>query len=84
MTIVPDILANSGGVMGSYFEWTQNIQQFSWDIEKFRKELDSRMRKAFNTVRKASEKYGVDYRSAAYILTVSRVSEAFASRGSLV
>mgnify|MGYP003339993524 FL=1 len=84
MTIVPDILANSGGVMGSYFEWTQNIQQFSWDIEKFRKELDSRMRKAFNTVRKTSEKYGVDYRSAAYILAVGRVSEAFASRGSLV
>jgi glutamate dehydrogenase (NAD(P)+) len=84
VTIVPDILANSGGVMGSYFEWTQNIQQFSWDIEKFRKELDSRMRKAFNTVRKTSEKYGVDYRSAAYILAVSRVSEAFASRGSLV
>ncbi len=43
VVIVPDILANSGGVMGSYFEWTQNIQEFSWPIEKFRRELDTRM-----------------------------------------
>jgi glutamate dehydrogenase (NAD(P)+) len=82
--IVPDILANSGGVMGSYFEWTQNIQQFSWEIEKFRKELDHRMKKAFHEVNKAADKYKVDLRSAAYLLSVDRVNEAFKARGSLV
>ena len=84
VTIVPDILANSGGVMGSYFEWTQNIQQFSWGIDKFRKELDSRMNKSFNEVQKSAKKYKVDLRTASYILAVERVAEAFLSRGSLV
>jgi glutamate dehydrogenase (NAD(P)+) len=82
--IVPDILANSGGVMGSYFEWTQNIQQFSWPIEKFRKELDVRMEKAFVNVHKVSKQYKVDLRSAAFIVSVGRVSTAFSQRGSLV
>ena len=82
--IVPDILANSGGVMGSYFEWTQNIQQFSWPIEKFRKELDERMGKAFINVYDISKKYNVDLRSAAFIVSVGRVAEAFSVRGSLV
>lgn len=82
--IVPDILANSGGVMGSYFEWTQNIQQFSWSIEKFRKELDDRMEQAFTNVHKVAKKHKVDLRTAAFILAVGRVSSAFSVRGSLV
>jgi len=82
--IVPDILANSGGVMGSYFEWTQNIQEFSWPVDKFRRELDTRMEKAFNSVLKASRKYSVDLRTAAYVVSVERVARAFELRGSLV
>ena len=82
--IVPDILANSGGVMGSYFEWTQNIQEFSWPIEKFRSELDSRMEKAFINVHEVSKKYSVDLRTAAFVVSVGRVAEAFELRGSLV
>lgn len=82
--IVPDILANSGGVMGSYFEWTQNIQQFSWPIEKFRKELDERMEVAFVNVHKTAKKYKVDLRTAAFIVSVGRVSNAFTQRGSLL
>ncbi|NBQ66532.1 MAG: glutamate dehydrogenase [Actinobacteria bacterium] len=82
--IVPDILANSGGVMGSYFEWTQNIQQFSWSIEKFRKELDERMEQAFTNVHKVAKKHKVDLRTAAFIVAVGRVSSAFSVRGSLV
>jgi glutamate dehydrogenase (NAD(P)+) len=82
--IVPDILANSGGVMGSYFEWTQNIQQFSWPLEKFRKELDERMARAFVDVYGVSKKYNVDLRGAAFIVSVGRVAEAFNARGSLV
>ena len=84
IVIVPDILANSGGVMGSYFEWTQNIQQFSWPIEKFRGELDVRMQKAFVTVNETAKKYNTDLRSAAFILAVDRVANAFSQRGSLV
>ena len=82
--IVPDILANSGGVMGSYFEWTQNIQEFSWPIEKFRNELDARMATAFNNTNQVADKYSVDLRTAAFIVAVGRVSEAFKLRGSLI
>lgn len=84
VVIVPDILANSGGVMGSYFEWTQNIQQFSWPIDKFRRELDTRMEKSFGNVHKVSKKYTVDLRTAAFIVSVDRVAKAFEMRGSLV
>ena len=84
VVIVPDILANSGGVMGSYFEWTQNIQEFSWPLEKFRRELDLRMDKAFANVHKVSKKYSVDLRTAAMVVAVGRVAEAFEMRGSLV
>jgi len=84
VVIVPDILANSGGVMGSYFEWTQNIQEFSWPIEKFRKELDSRMELAFTNVLDVSKKHSVDMRTAAFVVAVGRVSQAFELRGSLV
>ena len=82
--IVPDILANSGGVMGSYFEWTQNIQEFSWPIEKFRTELDARMATAFNNTNRVADKFSVDLRTAAFIVAVGRVSEAFKLRGSLI
>jgi glutamate dehydrogenase (NAD(P)+) len=84
VVIVPDILANSGGVMGSYFEWTQNIQEFSWPLEKFRRELDLRMDKAFGNVHKVSQQYSVDLRTAAMVVAVGRVAEAFEMRGSLV
>ncbi len=84
VVIVPDILANSGGVMGSYFEWTQNIQEFSWPLEKFRRELDLLMEKAFGNVHKVSKQYSVDLRTAAMVVAVGRVAEAFEMRGSLV
>ena len=84
IVVVPDILANSGGVMGSYFEWTQNIQQFSCPKEKFRAELDVRMQTAFVNVNETAKKYKTDLRSAAFIVSVARVAEAFSVRGSLV
>ena len=77
VVIVPDILANSGGVMGSYFEWTQNIQEFSWPLDKFRRELDLRMEKAFGNVHVVSKKYSVDLRTAAMVVAVGRVAQAF-------
>jgi len=84
VVIVPDILANSGGVMGSYFEWTQNIQEFGWPLEKFRRELDARMQSAFVNVDGVSKKHSVDLRTAAFVVAVGSVAEAFELRGSLV
>jgi len=84
VVIVQDILANSGGVMGSYFEWTQNIQEFSWPLDKFRRELDLRMEKAFGNVHQVSKQYSVDLRTAAMVVAVGRVAQAFELRGSLV
>jgi glutamate dehydrogenase (NAD(P)+) len=70
--------------MGSYFEWTQNIQEFSWPLEKFRRELDTRMEGAFANVHTVSKKHSVDLRTAAFVVAVGRVAEAFELRGSLV
>lgn len=81
VTIVPDILANSGGVLGSYFEWTQNIQEFRWPIERFRNELDTRMEIAFQTMNRSAGTYKVDLRTAAFIVAVERVADAFSLRG---
>ncbi len=58
MLIVPDILANAGGVAVSYFEWTQNIQQFRWEKERVDRELGLVMRKACAAVREVAEKGG--------------------------
>ncbi|NBO79338.1 MAG: Glu/Leu/Phe/Val dehydrogenase, partial [Actinobacteria bacterium] len=84
VVVVPDILANAGGVMGSYFEWTQNIQEFRWPIERFRNELDTRMKIAFDSVWEASNKFGTDLRTAAFIVSVERVATAFKLRGDLL
>lgn len=83
VTVVPDVLANSGGVLGSYFEWTQNIQEFRWPLERFREELDARMSIAFNTTVETADQYKVDLRTAAFVISVKRVAEAFTLRGTL-
>ena len=84
VVVVPDILANAGGVMGSYFEWTQNIQEFRWPIERFRNELDTRMKVAFDATWEAANKYGCDLRTAAFAVSVERVATAFKLRGDLL
>lgn len=74
--VVPDILANAGGVTCSYFEWTQNIQQFRWSLEQVRKELDRTMIQAYKDVRVMSNKEDVPLRLAAFMIAVERVSRA--------
>ncbi len=81
VTVIPDILANAGGVTVSYFEWTQNIQQFTWDEERVNNELSKLMRTAYDQVRDYADDHGCPMRSAAFSLAVERVSRAAHLRG---
>jgi glutamate dehydrogenase (NAD(P)+) len=84
VTVVPDILANAGGVIGSYFEWTQNIQEFRWPLPRFRDELDSRMRAAHDTVAETAARHDCTLRQASFVVAVGRVVESFLLRGKVV
>lgn len=79
--ILPDILANAGGVVVSYFEWVQDIQRFFWQEDEIQKKLEGIMVKAFKHVLAISQDKKVDMRTAAMILGVGRVAEASAIRG---
>ena len=83
VAVVPDILANAGGVTVSYFEWAQNIQQFSWDHERVVRELEKVMLKAYGDVRDVAKERKIDLRTAAFVLAVQRVGRAALSRRTL-
>jgi glutamate dehydrogenase (NAD(P)+) len=79
--VIPDILANAGGVTGSYFEWTQNIQQFTWKEERFLTELADRLATACRDTQAFADERDVTLRQAAFAIGIERVSDACRLRG---
>src|SRR5215212_1058780 len=79
--IVPDVMANAGGVVVSYFEWVQNLQHFRWDEREVNDRLGGIMRRAFRSVAQRAQQSGISLRSAAYEVGIERVYEASRTRG---
>ncbi|MEK7637265.1 MAG: Glu/Leu/Phe/Val dehydrogenase [Patescibacteria group bacterium] len=81
ITVVPDILANAGGVTGSYFEWTQNLQGVHWTEKEVLSKLKPTMIRSFNEVWDMAAKHRVSLRQGAFILGIDRIAEAMKLRG---
>ena len=79
--VIPDILANAGGVTTSYFEWVQDRHGYFWEEDEVNKRLEAKMVEAFDDVLKTSMKYKTDMRTAAYIVAINRVATVTKMRG---
>lgn len=79
--VVPDILANAGGVVVSYFEWVQGVQAFFWSEDEVNHQLQRVMDSAFGEVLEMSQREKVDMRDAAYMLAIKRIADAMEARG---
>ena len=79
--VIPDILANAGGVTVSYFEWVQNLSGYSWDLDEVDKKLERQMTRAFKAVYDTAQKHTISLRTAANVLALGRIAKAMELRG---